>query len=68
VDVVLKHFAGAVEMSIVDDGQGIDRARVEDSRSLGIVGMRERVRALGGQLEITGRPGGGTSIHVAIPS
>jgi signal transduction histidine kinase len=68
VDVVLTNFAGAVEMSVADDGKGIGAAQVEDGRSLGIVGMRERVRAQGGELQITRRPEGGTAVHVRIPT
>jgi signal transduction histidine kinase len=67
VDVVLRDFAETVEMTVSDDGKGIGPEEVSDGRSLGIVGMRERVRTLGGQLEISGRPGRGTSVRVAIP-
>jgi signal transduction histidine kinase len=67
VDVVVREFSGRVEMTVSDDGRGIRPEQVSDARSLGIVGMRERVRALGGQLEITGRPGLGTSVLVSIP-
>lgn len=68
VEVVVTHFAGAVEMTVSDDGEGIRPEQVSDGRSLGIVGMRERVRSLGGRLEITGREGRGTSVRVSIPS
>ena len=67
VDVVLKDFPGKLEMTITDDGKGIGPGQVSDGRSLGLVGMRERVRSLGGKLEITGRPGRGTTVHVRIP-
>jgi signal transduction histidine kinase len=68
VDVVLTNFAGTLEMRIDDDGRGIRPEQVTDGRSLGIVGMRERVRSLGGRLEISGRPGRGTIVHVALPA
>jgi signal transduction histidine kinase len=68
VDVVLRDFAGTLEMTITDDGRGIGLEQVSDGRSLGIVGMRERVRSLGGRLEITGRAGHGTTVHVRIPA
>ena len=67
VDVVLKDFPGKLEMTITDDGKGIGPEQVSDGRSLGLVGMRERVRSVGGKLEITGRPGRGTTVHVRIP-
>jgi signal transduction histidine kinase len=67
VDVVLTNFGGRVEMEVTDDGRGIRPEQVSNGRSLGIVGMRERVRSLGGLLAIEGRRGGGTSVRVSIP-
>ncbi len=67
VNVVLRNFAGTVEMTVSDDGRGITLEQVSEGRSLGIVGMRERVRSLGGQLEITGRQGRGTVVRMSIP-
>ncbi len=67
VDVVLRECEGDLEMRIADDGKGIDPEQVSDGRSLGIVGMRERVRSLGGRLEISGDPGRGTVVHVTLP-
>jgi len=67
VDVVLTNFGGTVEMTVADDGEGIAPSQVSDGRSLGIVGMRERVRSLGGRLDIVGNPGRGTTVRVSIP-
>jgi signal transduction histidine kinase len=67
VNVVLRNFEGTVEMTVSDDGRGITLEQVSEGRSLGIVGMRERVRSLGGQLEITGRQGRGTVVRMSIP-
>jgi signal transduction histidine kinase len=54
---------------VVDDGKGFDTAAVEAAggRHLGILGMQERVRARGGTLRITSRPGGGTRVEVEVP-
>jgi signal transduction histidine kinase len=67
VDVVLTNFGGTVEMTVADVGEGIAPSQVSDGRSLGIVGMRERVRSLGGRLDIVGNPGRGTTVRVSIP-
>jgi signal transduction histidine kinase len=67
VEVRLSDFEGRVEMTVSDDGEGIRPEQVSDRRSLGLVGMRERVRSLGGRLEITGRRGRGTTVRVSIP-
>jgi signal transduction histidine kinase len=52
-------------MSIRDDGIGIDMAAKRNG--LGILGMGERIRLLGGTLSIQGDKGKGTSILVRIP-
>jgi signal transduction histidine kinase len=68
VDVVLRDLGSTVQMTVADNGKGIGPAEVNDGRSLGIVGMRERVRSLGGSIEVLGRPGQGTTVRVSIPS
>jgi PAS domain S-box-containing protein len=58
-------------LSVRDDGSGFDaavlEARIEHGASAGLVGMRERVRLLGGQLEFISGNGRGTSLHVRLP-
>jgi signal transduction histidine kinase len=60
-----------VRAEIVDNGNGFDveRTLVEAARlgRLGLVGMGERIRLLGGRLEITSSPGGPTTISATIP-
>ena len=68
VDVLLKMDAGGVELTVTDDGAGIRSEQASDARSLGIVGMRERVYSLGGTFEIGGQAGLGTTVHVTIPA
>ena len=55
-----------LRVSVEDDGVGFDPAGV-DGDHFGIEGMRLRTRLLGGQFEITSRPGGGTRVSAAIP-
>jgi len=50
-----------------DDGRGFDAADPDLRGSHGITGMRQRVRALGGQFEIESTPGAGTTLRVSIP-
>jgi signal transduction histidine kinase len=52
---------------IRDDGQGIEAADLAQTKSLGLAGMRERVRGVGGDVEIRGRPGQGTLVTIHIP-
>lgn len=56
-----------VAVQIRDDGQGFDPARIERSRH-GLLGMRQRVEAVGGRLTITSRPGEGTLVAAILPS
>jgi signal transduction histidine kinase len=60
-----------VYMEIQDDGHGFDPAAVvpddEGQSSLGLAGMRERVRLLGGRLEVESAPGGPTVIRAGLP-
>jgi signal transduction histidine kinase len=67
VDVDLGLTSGAVTLLIEDDGIGIADSAPSDRLSHGIVGMRQRVKALYGTFAIGRRPEGGTLIEVNIP-
>ncbi|HZH41971.1 MAG TPA: ATP-binding protein [Gemmatimonadales bacterium] len=56
-------------LEVTDDGIGIPLDRLEGTASLGLVGMRERALACGGELRIVGRPGGGrgTTVTLEVP-
>jgi signal transduction histidine kinase len=60
-----------VRLVVRDDGRGFDATSALDSAAaqghLGVVGMRERVRARGGKFQIASRPGQGTAIEVDLP-
>lgn len=55
-------------LSVADDGKGISPLALEDSRSFGLLGMRERAAVFGGTVEIRGEAGAGTSVRVRLPS
>jgi signal transduction histidine kinase len=54
-------------LEVSDDGIGIPPERLEGTTSLGLVGMRERALACGGQFSITGLPGIGTTVLLTVP-
>jgi len=54
----------SLRLSVQDDGKGFDPAQ---ERGLGILGMQERVRRLGGTFEVNSRPGRGTIITFQLP-
>jgi signal transduction histidine kinase len=65
--VTVRYDDGAVEVEVVDDGQGPPPAR-PGTGGKGLVGMQERVRLYGGRLEVGARPGGGFRVHVVLRS
>jgi signal transduction histidine kinase len=67
VEVLLQEFSDTVELVVWDNGQGITESQIANAKSLGIIGMRERVHSLGGELKISGAPARGTTVAVRIP-
>lgn len=55
----------AIRICVVDDGVGIEPGT--NGSGLGLVGMKERLAALNGSLEITSEPGQGTTLEVVVP-
>jgi signal transduction histidine kinase len=65
---ILLHFTPqAIDVSISDDGCGFDAGEVMIRKTFGLLGMRERALALGGDLMVLSRPGRGTTIAVKVP-
>jgi signal transduction histidine kinase len=71
VEVSLLGTRAVLEATIVDDGGGFDverrLAEAAGAGRLGLVGMAERVRLLGGRFEVDSSLGGPTRINVRIP-
>ena len=57
---------GEVQMAVSDDGIGFDPGQARNRRSLGQASMRERVKLLGGRLEIESSPGHGTTVRAFV--
>ncbi|MGK2899836.1 MAG: PAS domain S-box protein [Burkholderiaceae bacterium] len=60
--------AGRIMLRIGDDGRGMLTGQRRKPESFGLLGMHERVRALGATLHIGSRPGFGTMIDVIVPA
>jgi signal transduction histidine kinase len=56
-----------LQLVVADNGVGIPDTKVSDRRSLGLLGMKERVALFGGELTIQGIPEKGTTITVYLP-
>ena len=59
---------GTIVMEIEDNGIGIKATRINNIKSIGILGMRERAMLIGGELLITTRKGKGTKITLNVPA
>ena len=57
----------SLSLTVEDNGRGIKEAEFESSKSLGFLGLRERVLAFGGSIEVKGEEGQGTRVSVSVP-
>ncbi len=55
-----------VLLTVEDDGRGFDASEVHEGR-YGLVGMNERARTLGGDLDVRSSPSAGTRVEVTVP-
>jgi signal transduction histidine kinase len=60
----LRHEDGVLALEVLDDGRGLAPGSAE---GVGLRGMRERVTAGGGTLDVVGEPGRGTRVRLALP-
>lgn len=67
VIVSLRRGGDRAIMEVADDGRGIAREEIENPKSIGLTGMRERAYAVGGTLTITGVRGKGTTVTLSVP-
>lgn len=64
VRVTVRQEPERIAVSVQDDGAGFDARR---EKGLGILGMEERVRALGGVFRVDSEPGGGAVVSILLP-
>ncbi|RZA33709.1 MAG: HAMP domain-containing protein [Lysobacteraceae bacterium] len=65
VRLVLDEGAQTLRIVVADDGNGFDPASA--SEGIGIIGMRERVYAVHGVMDVRSSPGGGTVLAITLP-
>ena len=67
VQVDLKQERSWLILQAKDDGLGITPEQMASSKSVGLLELRERTAALGGELRIHGTPGAGTTVVIRVP-
>jgi signal transduction histidine kinase len=67
VEIRCRLQASDLILEVNDDGAGIANGQAGGPSSLGLLGMRERARGVGGGIEIAPRPGGGTAVRLRVP-
>ena len=67
VNVRLVGDAENLTLEVTDNGKGIDETRASAHNSLGLLGMRERALLLGGEFNVAGVSGQGTTVTLRVP-
>jgi PAS domain S-box-containing protein len=65
--VSLRSLDGGLQLAVTDTGTGFNPGQQRHRPSLGLESMRERVRLLGGELDVESAPGHGTTILAWVP-
>ena len=67
VEARLEERDGKLVLEVRDNGRGITESEINDSKSFGLLGMRERLYPWNGQVDFEGRSGLGTVVSVHLP-
>ena len=67
VVIEIKNTPGNVTISVADNGNGFSIKEIENKKTMGIMGMKERAEIFGGKLDIESSPGNGTKIILSLP-
>ncbi len=68
VQIYLDSRDNVLFLEILDNGKGIEDEKIKSSKSLGIIGLRERVMLMHGHFFIGKAKGGGTKVSIMIPT
>ena len=65
--ITLRERGKLMTLIVKDNGRGITKAEVSNVNSIGLLGMTERARLIGGRVTIAGVQGRGTTVTVQVP-
>jgi len=66
-DVVLRQTRTEIQASLRDDGIGFDPTQARNARGMGLLSMEERIKRMGGELEVQSSPGKGVKVSFVLP-
>lgn len=67
VEVKLAESEGQLVLTVRDNGRGISEKEIVNTRSIGLIGMKERAAQVGGEVFFFGLPGRGTTVTMRVP-
>jgi signal transduction histidine kinase len=67
VVVVLSSNNGIFEMKVIDNGIGITAENLASIKSIGLIGIKERILLIGGEFIIKNAEQGGAMLHLKVP-
>ncbi len=67
VNIHFERIDNTLCFRVEDNGKGFDSEDLKKNRSFGLVGIRERIKALDGEFEFDSRPGAGTKLRFKLP-
>ncbi len=67
VDITVVEDTGLLVLMVVDNGRGITEGERIGELSLGLLGMRERAHLIGGEIDVSGVDGEGTTVTLRLP-
>jgi signal transduction histidine kinase len=67
VEIYLRQISNKIDLLIKDNGKGIEESKLSSLSSMGITGIKERIKSVSGNVIIKGEKDTGTIIEVQIP-
>ena len=67
VQIELSDREQVLTLEVTDNGKGIAPEMLDKPKAFGLKGLQERARTVGGWLDISSRPGTGTSVILSVP-
>jgi len=67
VQISLQCSGADMRLRVADDGRGFDPSAAKDTKTFGLLGMRERAETANGEFQVTSTPGAGTVVEMVVP-